>query len=387
MATIKTSIIGLGYRGKRLLNILSSMDDFDVISVSDPYIDEDIKMKYNSFSDGKDDYKNMILQCSPELVIIASPWEYHVEQAMFAVLNGCHVALEIKGGLYIDEYKPLIKVSIEKKRKIFPLENTIFMREHMAMLNMIKSGLLGDIVAVKGGYRHDIRKILINEKGEIGESSGAEAAWRSKFYLEDNGDIYPTHGLAPISLFTGIGRTDKVVRLVSFASASYGINEYINRYGGNNNQVVTMGDIIVTQMVTERGSLITLTHDTTLPRPRSLDIEVQGSKGIWRGEFRKIYIENISPYETWEDDIKYINDFEHESWEKWGKDAIIIDKHHNGMDYIMLKSLAQDINGKEIYPINIYDLALWASVTPLSKTSIKEKRIIEINESLFSHLS
>lgn len=370
MAAIKTCIIGLRYRGKRLLELLSSIDDFEVVSVSDPYLDEDIRMNYRSYSNVKDDYRNMILQCSPELVIIASPWEYHVEQAMFAILNGCHVALEIKGGLYLDEYKPLIEAASKKERKIFPLENTIFMREHLSMLNLINSGLLGDIVAVKGGYRHDIRKILINERGEIGIDSGADASWRSKFYLEENGDIYPTHGLAPICLFTGIGRTDKIVKLVSFASAAYGINEYINYCGGNNDKEITMGDVIVTQMITEKGTLVTLTHDTTLPRPRSMDIEIQGSKGIWRGESRKIYIENLSPYETWEDDSKYIDSFEHESWKKWGEDAISIDDHHKGMDYIMLNLLAGDMEGEEIYPININDLVLWTSITPLSKMSI-----------------
>ncbi|MBU3837428.1 Gfo/Idh/MocA family protein [Bacteroides caecigallinarum] len=376
MAAIKTCIIGLGYRGKRLLTLLSSIDDFDIVSVFDPCVDEDISMKYNSFSNGKDDYRNMILQCSPDLVIIASPWEYHVEQAVFAVLNGCHVALEIKGGLYIDEYKPLLEAAIEKGRNIYPLENTVFMREHMSMLNLINSGVLGKIVAVKGGYRHDLRKILLNEDGEIGRNPGTEGIWRGRFYLKDNADIYPTHGLAPICLFSGIGRTDKITELVSFASASHGISEYINRCGGNAGQKITMGDVIVTQMLTEKGTLVTLTHDTTLPRPRSLDIEVQGSKGIWRGEFRKIYIENVSPYETWEDDAVYIDRFEHEAWKKWGKDAVIIDEHHKGMDYIMLKYLAEDIKGKEIYPINISDLALWTSVTPLSKTSIAEGRIV-----------
>lgn len=376
MAAIKTCIIGLGYRGKRLLTLLSSIDDFDIVSVFDPCVDEDISMKYKSFSNGKDDYRNMILQCSPDLVIIASPWEYHVEQAMFAVLNGCHVALEVKGGLYIDEYKPLLEAAIEKGRNIYPLENTVFMREHMSMLNLINSGVLGKIVAVKGGYRHDLRKILLNEDGEIGRNPGTEGIWRGRFYLKDNADIYPTHGLAPICLFSGIGRTDKITELVSFASASHGISEYINRCGGNAGQKITMGDVIVTQMLTEKGTLVTLTHDTTLPRPRSLDIEVQGSKGIWRGEFRKIYIENVSPYETWEDDAVYIDRFEHEAWKKWGKDAVIIDEHHKGMDYIMLKYLAEDIKGKEIYPINISDLALWTSVTPLSKKSIAEGRIV-----------
>ena len=98
---------------------MSSIDDFNIVSVSDPCIDEETRRKYPSFSNGKDDYKNMILQCAPELVIIASPWEYHVEQALFAVLNGRHVALEIKGGLYIDEYKSLLSAALEKKKERF----------------------------------------------------------------------------------------------------------------------------------------------------------------------------------------------------------------------------------------------------------------------------
>ena len=184
--------------------------------------------------------------------------------------------------------------------------------------------------------------------------------------------------MAPICLFSGIGRTDRIVELASFASSSHGIAEYISCHGGSEHPAITMGDIIITQMLTEKGTLVTLTHDTTLPRPRSLDIEVQGSKGIWRGEFRKIYIENVSPYETWEDDGRYIDEFEHVSWKKWGKEAIKIDEHHRGMDYIMLKMLAEDMKGTGVYPVNLNDLASWTSVTPLSKSSIKEKRIIKL---------
>lgn len=378
MTAIKTSVIGIGYRGKRLINLLSSINDFDIISVSDPHIDDDLRSKYHYYSDGKDDYKNMILQSHPELVFIVSPWEYHVEQAIFAIEKGCNVALEIKGGLCKDEYDSLIKLANERGKKVYPLENTIFMREHMSMLNLVKSGVLGEIIAVKGGYRHDLRKLLINEKGEIGKTGRSEGIWRSQFYLNDNGDIYPTHGLAPIYLLSGIGRTDRITELTSFASCSHGMMEYIRHHGGDTSVNISMGDIVITQMQTENGKIITLTHDTTLPRPRTFDIEVQGSKGIWRGESRKIYIEYISPYETWEDDDKYIDEYEDIAWKKWGEDALRIDSHHNGMDYIMLKSLAEDFYGNGKYPVNIEDLAVWNSVSPLSKESIKERRTIKL---------
>lgn len=53
----------------------------------------------------------MLKEHHPELVFIASPWQYHVQHALLCVEHGCHVALEIKGGLYIDEYTPLMELA------------------------------------------------------------------------------------------------------------------------------------------------------------------------------------------------------------------------------------------------------------------------------------
>lgn len=69
---------------------------------------------------------------------------------------------------------------------------------------------------------------------------------------------------------------------------------------------VTQGDVTVTQLETASGTLVSLTHDTTLPRPRSLDFEIQGTKGIWQGDQRRIYLEGKSPHETWEADTAYL---------------------------------------------------------------------------------
>ncbi len=378
MKTIRTVIVGTGYRGQGLIRLISHIDEIQVIAVSDPCPDDFIKEQYKCYSEGTEDYKRMITDNNPELVIIASPWQFHIEQALFAIQNNCNVAIEIKGGLSFDEYKPVIDAARKSDKKIYPLENTIFMREHMAMLNLINYGVLGDIIALKGGYRHDLRKLLINEKGEIGNTEKSEGIWRSKFYTTENGDLYPTHGIAPLTLFSGIGKTDKVTELTSFASRACGINEYIKSKGGDTSTPITMGDIIITQMKTNKGILITLTHDTTLPRPKTIDIEVQGSKGIWRGESRKIYIEGVSPYEEWEDDCKYIKKYEHRFWIKWGKEAIEIDTHHKGMDFIMLKAMVADIMQEDLYPVDIYDLAFWTSITPYSKKSIEEKRTISL---------
>lgn len=376
MKGIKTVLIGAGYRGQRLLRLMQGIEAYNVTAVFDPAAVFHTDGMLEVYTEGPEDYKRMIAIQHPELVVIASPWHFHVEQALYALEQGCHVAMEIKGGFCLGEYDPLIEVASRKGLRIYPLENAVFTRENMAMLQLVQAGVLGQLVALRGGYRHDLRDMLVDEQGNLGNPNKPEGIWRSRFYLTENGDLYPTHGLAPLCLAAGVGRTDRIAELTSFSSRACGLNEFVAHRGGTSPLPVSMGDIVITQMRTEAGVLITLTHDTTLPRPRSLDFELQGSKGIWRGEFRQIYIEGESPYETWEDDEKYIARYEHICWQKWGKEALIQDVHHQGMDYIMLRMLAADFRGEMTYPITAGDLALWTSVSPYSKLSIAGKRTV-----------
>lgn len=376
MKGIKTVLIGAGYRGQRLLRLMQGIEAYNVTAVFDPAAVFHTDGMLEVYTEGSEDYKRMIAVQHPELVVIASPWHFHVEQALYALEQGCHVAMEIKGGFCLGEYDPLIEVASRKGLRIYPLENAVFTRENMAMLQLVRAGVLGQLVALRGGYRHDLRDMLVDEQGNLGNPNKPEGIWRSRFYLTENGDLYPTHGLAPLCLAAGVGRTDRIAELTSFSSRACGLNEFVAHRGGTSPLPVSMGDIVITQMRTEAGVLITLTHDTTLPRPRSLDFELQGSKGIWRGEFRQIYIEGESPYETWEDDEKYIARYEHICWQKWGKEALIQDVHHQGMDYIMLRMLAADFRGEMTYPITAGDLALWTSVSPYSKLSIAGKRTV-----------
>ena len=376
MKGIKTVLIGAGYRGQRLLRLMQGIEAYNVTAVFAPAAVFHTDGMLEVYTEGPEDYKRMIAVQHPELVVIASPWHFHVEQALYALEKGCHVAMEIKGGFCLGEYDPLIEVASRKGLRIYPLENAVFTRENMAMLQLVQAGVLGQLVALRGGYRHDLRDMLVDEQGNLGNPNKPEGIWRSRFYLTENGDLYPTHGLAPLCLAAGVGRTDRIAELTSFSSRACGLNEFVAHRGETSPLPVSMGDIVITQMRTEAGVLITLTHDTTLPRPRSLDFELQGSKGIWRGEFRQIYIEGESPYETWEDDEKYIARYEHICWQKWGKEALIQDVHHQGMDYIMLRMLAADFRGEMTYPITAGDLALWTSVSPYSKLSIAGKRTV-----------
>ena len=143
---------------------------------------------------------------------------------------------------------------------------------------------------------------------------------------------------------------------------------------------ITQGDVTVTQLETASGILVSLTHDTTLPRPRSLDLGIQDTKGIWQGDQQRIYLEGKSPHETWEADTAYLQKYEHLYWQQWGEEALRIDTHHEGMNYIMLKALEAEMKREISYPADIHNLALWASVTPLSIQSVTEQRTISMDK-------
>ena len=375
---MKTVCIGLGYRGRQLFGLLRRIPFFQLAAVADPSLaDEVLPPGIACYNRGEDDYLRMLAEERPELVVVASPWTFHVQHALHSVKAGCHVALEIKGGLAEGEYEPLSLAVKQTGRHVFPLENTLFKREVMAVWNMVRQGVLGEVIYMRGGYRHDLRDLLLDDEGRLGNRANTESVWRARFYQETNGDVYPTHGLAPLCLIAGINRVDRLVRLTSFASRSAGLLHRIRQLGGDEAVRIAMGDVVVTQLETERGVLLSMTHDTTLPRPRSLDFEIQGTRGIWQGDTRRIYVEGDSPTEQWEDDASYVGRYEHPYWRRWGCEALEADRHHKGMDYVMLKAVEEALSGGEPYPVAVDDLAQWAAVTQLSQRSIAERRTVD----------
>lgn len=402
---MKTAIIGAGYRGRTLLGLLRGMPFFDVVAVADPVLGDGLSGDANCaagaalfaglrvYSDGPDDYRRMLAEEHPELVFICSPFDCHIPQALDCLKAGCHVALEIRGGRQLGEYQPLMAGFAGK---VFPLENIIFRRDILAVREMVRAGLFGEIVSLRGGYRHDLRDELVDANGVLGGDAAPVAAgspalglrerpsepWRGKLYTTENADIYPTHSIAPLCLIADI---HSLASVTSFASKVAGLRERIG-----DSAKVTMGDIVSTVARTADGTLITLTHDTTLPRPKSFGIEVQGTRGIWDEENHRIYVEGRSPFEEWEPDAAYVEEFLDPMWRRWGAEALEADRHHGGMDYIMLRAIEEDLRGSGAagqsvspapaftYPATLADLALWTSITPLSAKSIAEGITIDL---------
>ena len=103
------------------------------------------------------DYKEMFANEELDAVVICTTWITHAMIAVDAMKAGLHVAFEVGGAASIEECWQLVRTSEETGKICMLLENCCYCRNEMAVFNMIRQGIFGEIVHMEGGYRHDLR--------------------------------------------------------------------------------------------------------------------------------------------------------------------------------------------------------------------------------------
>ena len=396
---IRIGIIAVGLRGQLHLEEILKRNDVEVTALADPdtmmmKMAQALVKKYEKkapaeYTNGNEDYKNLLKRDDVDAVFIASPWEWHVPQAVDAMKAGKPVALEVCGAIKLQDCWDIINTHEQTKVPIMPLENVCYRRDIMAVHNMVKQGLFGEILHLQGGYQHDLRGVLFNDGvtpyssgAEFGAKGYSEAKWRTQHYINRNGENYPTHGLGPVSTMIDINRGNRLTALSSVATKSKGLNKYIKNHpkGGPNhpnaNIKFKQGDIVTTQLQTANGETIILSLDTCNPRPYNLGFRVQGTSGIWQdhhgGEFDKgmIHLDGISEKHTWDNTEKLMQSNDHKLWKKF--EASAKESGHGGMDFFVDNAFIECLKRKDAFPLDAYDLATWYAITPLSEKSIKE---------------
>ena len=290
--------IGLGGRGQSMLRELISVDGVKVTAVCDKYDDranlgaEIVKEKTGEDAQVYLDYKELLARDDIKGVVVCTTWITHSEIALAAMNAGKHVAIEVGGAASVEECWQLVRKSEETGLNCMLLENCCYDNNEMSIFNMKKLGLLGEIIHLEGGYRHDLRdEICLGKENRHGRLAN---------FIHRNGEVYPTHQLGPICKLIDINRGNRMLYLCSMSSKARGLNEWIKRekgedyylYGTDFNQ----GDVTTTMIKCANGETITLHHDCSLPRPYSRDYCVQSTKAIYKeGPFEDyFYHEDLS---------------------------------------------------------------------------------------------
>jgi predicted dehydrogenase len=387
---VKMGFIGTGMRGQWVLSLAAKYPEVDIPAICD--IDDGMiesalrilkdagKPEPHVYKNGPEDFLNMVQNETLDGVYIATPWEWHHPMAIAAMKNGMHVGAEVPAALTVGDCWDLVNVSERTGKLCMIMENVCYRRDVMAILNMVQQGMFGELLHCQGGYQHDLRHVKFNDGinpygggVEFGEKGFSEAKWRTQHSVDRNGDLYPTHGLGPVSTMLDINRGNRMVHLTSTATQSRGLHKYIVDQGGpdhpNADVDFKCGDIVTTVIKCANGQTIMLSHDTNNPRPYSLNFRVQGTNGIWQKDAQSIYIEGTSPEShRWESEDGYLEKYDHPLWKRFEDQAS--GSGHGGMDFFILRAFIETLKGANPV-IDVYDAVSMSVICPLSEKSIR----------------
>lgn len=388
---LKVGLIGTGLRGQNHLDLLLRRRDVDVSCICDvsdrmlasakEAVSRSGKKMPEIFTGDNYAWQRMLAAHKPDVVVIATPWEWHKEMIIGAVESGVkYVGCEVIIGITLQDHWDVVKAAEKHHAHVTMLENVCYRRDVMAVLNMVRQGLFGEIIHLQGGYQHDLREVKFNDGihpyghgVEFGEKGFSEARWRTEHSVHRNGDLYPTHGVGPLAQYANINRGNRFVSLSSFATKSRGLHNHIVKQGGENHPNAkvrfSLGDIVTTSIHCANGETMLLQHDTNLPRPYSLGFRVQGTEGLWMDVNKGIYIQERSakPHE-WDAAQGWLDKYDHPLWRRWSAETE--GAGHGGMDFFVIHGLIEAAKRGAPTPMDVYDAAAWSAISPLSEQSV-----------------
>jgi predicted dehydrogenase len=389
----KIAIIGVGARGQGHLDLVLRRDDVDLVGICDiddraltaakNIITKSGKKMPQVFTGDSYAWKKMLeIKGGLDGVLVVTPWEWHKPMVIGALEAGIkYVGTEVILGITLQDHWDVVKTAEKYNAHVMMLENVCYRRDVMAVLNMVRQGLFGELIHLQGGYQHDLREVLFNDGvhtyghgAEFGEKGYSEAHWRTEHSVHRNGDLYPTHGIGPIAHYININRGNRFLSLCSFSSKARGLHNHIVKAGGENHPNTKInfkaGDVITTSINCANGETILLQHDTNSPRPYSLGFRVQGTEGLWMDVSRTVYIESRSAKnDQWDEAQTWFDKYDHPLWQRWAKETA--GAGHGGMDFFVINSFVESIKRKTATPMDVYDAAAWSAITPLSEQSIE----------------
>ena len=359
---VRIGFIGLGVRAKRAVHRMMHIDGCRITALCD-LVEENIADAKSIITEyggetpvaycDKEGWKQLCQQPDVDLVYICTDWASHADIAVYAMLQGKHVATEVPAATTVADCWRLVNTAEETQRHCIMLENCCYDEFELCTLNMAQQGLLGEIMHAEGSYLHDLReRISSNDNGERKWSN-----WQVDFMNSHNGNPYPTHGLGPVALAMGINRADRMKSIVSSSSKTIGNNSL---RGNMNSSIIT----------TEKGHTILVQHCITLPRPYSRSFLVSGTEG-----FAQKYPVPSFAFAPDSDNVamgeecaRLMEQYRHPfvaMYKQRGEELC----GRRWIDYAMDSRLIHCLRNGMPLDMNVYDAALWSCLVELTDIS------------------
>ncbi|MBI3712235.1 MAG: Gfo/Idh/MocA family oxidoreductase [Burkholderiales bacterium] len=379
---VKVAIIGVGARGSGHAAQLAGIEGVQFVGIADVV---EVRAKKAEAAVGKfghtpkvytgdvNAWRAMLSETRPDAVFIATPWDTHAAMAIAAMKAGAHAFVEVPMATTLKDLWDIVDTSEATGRHCMMMENVNYGREELLYLNMVRKGVLGELLHGEAAYIHALRFQMEN-----GDSTGS---WRTFEYAKRNGNLYPTHGLGPVAQYMNLARgEDTFARIASFSSPAKGRAAYAQKStkltspqfkeldfkGGDQNTSI---------IKTNLGRTIMVQWDETTPRPYSRHNLIMGVNGVLAGFPNRLSVEGITHnYHEWAEGKEWeaiAAQYEHPLYLRLGELSKKMGGH-GGMDFLMLYRIIECLRKGEALDQNVYEGALWSAVGPLTEKSVAE---------------
>ncbi|MEO6528569.1 MAG: Gfo/Idh/MocA family oxidoreductase [Gemmatimonadaceae bacterium] len=374
--TVRVGIVGTGLRGRSVLTELLGVDHVRIVALCDVVPDKAqraAKMVAEKgqpdptlYTKSERDFERLVARDDIDIVYTATPWEWHAPVMLAALAHGKHAAAECPIGLTLRDLWALVDASEKAQKHCLQLENCNYGYNEMMVNRMVHEGLFGEVLHAEAAYLHDLRRILFENKDE--------GLWRRAWHTRSNSNLYPTHGLGPVSWYLDVHAGDRFDYLVSVSSPERGLTLHRaetvpDRSDPKWKERYVTGDMNTSILKTANGRTVMLQHDVSNPRPYTRHNRVMGTKGTFEDYPPRIYVEGTPGGERFSPISEELKaKFEHPLWTRLGEKAR--GAGHGGMDYIMAYRLVECMREGLAPDFDVYDAAAWSAPLPLSEMSV-----------------
>lgn len=382
MKRIRIGFVGIGGRGFAAIKRIALIPGCEVAAINDinperlaaarTWLKENHRPAAREYGTGAEDWKRVCDADDIDVVYSCTPRELHGAINVYGLNAGKHVLQEVPGVFTIDEAWATVEAAEKNRRHCYMLENCCYGESELLAFNLVKQGVLGEIMQAETAYIHDQRTLQYAPKDGV--------YWRIDRHRTHHGNYYPTHGMVPMTKCMDMNRGDRFEWLVSMETASRSFEEYAQATFPVNDErhhwKMVKGDVSNTMIRTAKGKCILVEHNVCTPRPYSRGDILQGTRGFFRA-----YPDLMLTFEEKPGDgraHKYFDraatdavreKYMHPLWRTAGEIAKRVGGH-GGMDFVMDLRWAFCLQNGLPMDTNVYDLAAWSSVVELSERSV-----------------
>ncbi len=381
---VRLGVIGVGGRGTHLLRLAlaAGVEVPALCDIDEAHLNRGLEIVEKArqrrrpigYSKGPTDYRRMLGRDDLDAVIVATPMQDHAVMSIDALRAGKHVLSEVAAAITLDECWGLVR-AVQETGKLYMLsENCCYWEHVMAVGNMVRQGLFGDLTFAECGYVHDCRALAFKGDGTL--------TWRGELSRDHFGNLYPTHQFGPVARWLGINRGDRMVSLAAMATKRAAMSHYVNsRFpeGHPARKIEFKATDSTTVLIrTAKGALIDVRYDTksARPHPTTVYYSLQGLKASYDSRIGpdprigSVWMEGGSGRREWKPLSDYLSEYEDPLWAKWRKEAE--GSGHGGADFFCVRSFLRAVQSGGPSPIDVYDASAWSAIIPLSAKSIAE---------------